>query len=170
MPAPDSFTPLDWGSLEGGLVRMMSRFREEGILTGSMAEDDFIRENPNAALLGLLYDQRMLAEAAFTGPKRLYDRLGHLDMAAIARIDPDEFKTLFAEKPAIHRFTNKMADYTQAVAKIITDEYDGDAKNLWDNQDFKEIQKRLIALPGFGKAKAMKMKYVLHYFGYRDFS
>jgi len=31
------------------------------------------------------------------------------------------------------------------------------------------VQKRLVELPGFGKQKALKMKFVLHYFGHRAF-
>ena len=162
---------LDHSELEGGLARMLDRFRDEGTLTGEPDEDQFIRENPSAALLGLLYDQRVRAEYAFTGPKRLYDRLGHLDLKKIARMKPDKLKEVFSQAPAVHRFVNKMADYTQEVCGVITSKYDGDALRLWnDDADFATIQKRLLELPGFGKAKAMKMKYVLHYFGFRDFS
>ncbi|HMB91304.1 MAG TPA: hypothetical protein VKP65_10690, partial [Rhodothermales bacterium] len=133
--------------------------------------DEYLRETPNAALLGLLYDQRVRAEYAFTGPHRLYERLGQLDMNKLAAMDTDDLRECFAEKPAVHRFTNKMADTTHAVATIVADEYDGDAANLWnDDADFSTIEKRVRKLPGFGKQKAAKMKYVLHYFGYRDFS
>jgi uncharacterized HhH-GPD family protein len=163
---------IDYSEMEGGgLVRMLNRFRNEGTLTGDPDEDDFIRRSPEAALLGMLYDQRMLAEGAFTGPHRLFDRLGHLDMKKIAKLDPDKFKVLFAKTPAVHRFTNKMADYTQAVCKIVAEQYDNDPAKIWnDGADFATIQKRLVALTGFGKAKAMKMRFVLHYFGFRDFS
>lgn len=170
MPRKKKIKHLDWGSLEGGLARMMDRYVKEGTLTGDLGEDDFISAHPNAALLGMLYDQRVLAEYAFTGPRRLYERLGHLDMGKIAKMDEDKFKAVFAEKPAVHRFTNKMADYTQSVAGIVAEQYEGDASRIWKGADFPTIEKRLVALPGFGKMKAMKMKYVLHYFGYRDFA
>ncbi len=164
-------THIDYSHMSGGLVRMMDRFKKEGTLIGTPEEDDYVREDANAALLGLLYDQRVRAEYAFTGPHRLKERLGHLDMKKIAAHDADEFKEIFAEKPAVHRFTNKMADNTQAVAKMIAEEYGGDASNMWnDGADLKTIQKRVQKLPGFGKGKASKIQYVLHYFGHRDFS
>ena len=48
---------------------------------------------------------------------------------------------------------------------------DGDAANLWnDGADFAAVEKRVRKLPGFGKEKAQKLRYVLHYFGHRDFS
>lgn len=162
---------LDYNHMEGGLVRMMDRFKQEGTLTGDFEADQFIRNDPNAALLGLLYDQRVRAEYAFTGPQRLYERLGHLNMGKIAAMSDLDFRTLFAEPPAVHRFTNKMADTTQDIARILADQFEGDAAGLWnDGADFPTIRKRVRALPGFGPQKSEKMKYVLHYFGFRDFS
>jgi uncharacterized HhH-GPD family protein len=157
--------------MEGGLRRMLDRMLHEGSFTGDADEDAFLERNPTAVLLGLLYDQRVRAEYAFTGPNRLRSRLGHLDLKKISRMKPDVFQSKFAEPPAVHRFTNKMAEYTQQVARAIVDEYGGDAARLWnDGADFATIQKRLLRLPGFGKGKAAKMKYVLHFLGYRDFA
>ena len=162
---------IDYSHMEGGLVRMMDRLKSEGTLIGEIEADDFVRRHPAAALLGLLYDQRMLAETAFTGPMRLRERLGHLDFPRIAEMDLEALQALFAEKPAVHRFTNTMAGYTQGVARIVTEKYGGDPARIWnDGSDFPTIEKRMKELPGFGAQKAAKMKYVLHYFGYRDFS
>ncbi len=166
-----SIKHIDYSHLEGGLVRMMNRFKEEGTLTGDLSADEFLRANANAALLGLLFDQRMRAESAFTGPMRLKERLGHLDLTKIARMDVEELRAHFADKPAVHRFTNKMAETTHALAAMITEEYDGRAENIWnDGAAFAVVEKRVRKLPGFGPQKAEKMKYVLHYFGFRDFS
>ena len=168
---PIEITALDYGDLEGGLVRMMDRFKEEGTLTGDFEADEYLRADPNAALLGLLYDQRVRAEFAFTGPHRLRERLGHLGMEKIAAHDPDAFRALFAEKPAVHRFTNKMAENTQQFARRLADDYDGSAANLWnDGAGLKTVEKRVRTLRGFGPQKTAKVKYVLHYFGHRDFS
>lgn len=162
---------IDYSDISGGLVRMIDRFKEEGTLTGDFENDERIREDPNAVLLGVLYDQRVRAETAFTGPLRLKDRLGHLDMEKIAEMGFDDFQEHFAESPAVHRFTNKMAENTQEVAQQIVEKYDGNAANMWnDGADAKTIEKRLQELPGFGPAKASKIKYALHYFGHRDFS
>jgi len=162
---------LDYGALEGGLVRMMNRFRDGGSMTGNREADAFLRDSAEAALLGMLYDQRVRAEYAFTGPLRLRNRLRHLDMKRVATMSPELLRTVFAEKPAVHRFTNKMADQTRAVAAVVVDQYDAKACNLWnDGVAFPVIQTRLLALPGFGPQKAYKMRFVLHYFCHRDFS
>jgi uncharacterized HhH-GPD family protein len=169
MPYPEKF--MDVSELNGGLARMVDRFRKEGTLTGDRASDEFLMKDPNAVLLGMLYDQRVRAEYAFTGAERLKDRLGHLDVRKIAAMDLDELRALFAEKPAVHRFTNVMAERTRDIAGILVDEYEGNAENIWnDGVDFPTIRKRLMKLPGFGKMKANKFRYALHFFGYRDFS
>ena len=140
--------PLDYSHFDGGLVRMLNRYHTEGTLTGDPEADQYLRDDPNAALLGLLYDQRVRAEYAFTGPYRLRERLGHLDMRQIAGMDPEELRARFAEKPAVHRFTNVMADHTHAIARILTENYGGNAANLWnDGSDFATVEKRCARCP-----------------------
>ena len=172
MTAPmKHIAPLDYSSIGGGLVRMLDRLMQEASFTGDAEEDAFLRQHPNAALLGLLFDQRVRAEYAFMGPRRLYGRIGHLDMRRIRDMDEEEMRLAFAERPAVHRFSNKMADYTRSLASAVVDEYGGDASKIWDDgASSATIQKRIQKLPGFGPGKSAKMKYVLHYLGYRDFS
>ncbi len=160
----------DYSSLDGGLVRMLDRLQAEGTATKDRDVDQFLRDEPGAVLLGLLYDQRVLAEVAFAGPHKLRQRLGHLDMARIAGMDRDAFAEVFVQAPAVHRFTNKMVDTTQAVARRVADDYGGDARLIWADGDWKAVEKRVQALPGFGPMKAKKLKFCLYYFGHRDLS
>ncbi len=162
---------LEIKGIDGGFVRMVNRLLDGGTLTGEPEADEFLRESADAVLLGLLYDQRVRAEYAFTGPMRLHERLGHLDMARIARMDVDELREVFAESPAVHRFTNRMAEYTLELAKVLASEYGGSSENVWSGGVSAEVvEERIAALPGFGKGKAAKSRFVLHYFGHRDFS
>ncbi|MDT0631893.1 hypothetical protein RQM47_14970 [Rubrivirga sp. S365] len=160
----------DYSSLEGGLVRMLDRLQAEGTATKDRDADQLLRDDPNAVLLGLLYDQRVLAETAFTGPLKLKQRLGHLDMRRIAEMDRDAFAAVFTESPAVHRFTNKMVDLTQDVARRLADDYGGDAAQIWAEGGAADVQRRVRALPGFGPMKAKKLAFCLYYFGHRDLS
>ncbi len=161
---------MDYSDLSGGLARMLDRLTDEGTATEVPEADDLLRQDGNAVLLGLLYDQRIRAEMAFTGPHKLKQRLGHLDMSKIASMEFESFQEHFSESPAVHRFTNSMAERTQTVARMIVDEYEGDASAIWsDGSDIETIEKRVKKLPGFGPAKSSKIKYCLHYFGHRDF-
>jgi len=160
----------DYSDLEGGLVRMMNRLKEEGTATKNPDADEFLRESANAVFLGLLYDQRILAEVAFIGPLKLKQRLGHLDMKKIAKMDREKFAEIFTQKPAVHRFSNKMVDLTQETAQRLVDEYDGDAANIWKEGTNAEVEKRVREFTGFGPLKARKLRMCLYYFGHRDLS
>jgi uncharacterized HhH-GPD family protein len=160
----------DYSHLDGGLVRMLDRLKVEGTATKDPDADAYLRDEPNAVLLGLLYDQRVLAETAFTGPLKLRRRLGHLDMARIADMDAAAFCAVFCERPAVHRFTGTMAERTQALARTLADEYAGSAANLWREGTCAEVEARVRALPGFGPLKVEKLKLCLYYFGHRDLS
>jgi uncharacterized HhH-GPD family protein len=160
----------DYHYLEGGLRRMLDRLQAEGTATKDPDADQHLRDDPNAVLLGLLYDQRVLAETAFIGPLKLRQRLGHLDLAQIAAMDPDAFRAVFAAPPAVHRFTATMADRTQEVARAVVAEWRGSAANLWADGTCEEVEARVRNLPGFGPMKAAKLKHCLYYFGHRDLS
>ena len=160
----------DYADLDGGLVRMMNRLKTEGTATKDPDADQLLRDSANAVFLGLLYDQRMLAEVAFIGPLKLKQRLGHLDMKKIAKMDREAFAEVFTQKPAVHRFSNKMVDLTLEIANILVDEYDGDAANIWKEGTNAEVEKRVRAFPGFGPLKARKLRMCLYYSGHRDLS
>ncbi|MGI8590589.1 MAG: HhH-GPD-type base excision DNA repair protein, partial [Nakamurella sp.] len=78
-------------------------------LTGRADADALLARDPDALLLGMVLDQQIPMEKAFLGPAVLAERMGALDVGAIAAVDPDEFKELFSRPPAVHRFPGSMA-------------------------------------------------------------
>lgn len=109
-----------------------------------------------ALLVGMLLDQQIPMEWAFTGPYTISQRLGHdLTAEEIASYDPEAFVALLAEKPAVHRYPKSMAARVQQLAAYLVEHYDGQPEKIWaDAADGKELLKRLMALPGYGKQKA----------------
>lgn len=149
---------------------MIASAEKDGIATGDPNADALLREDPNALLIGILLDQQVRAETAFSGPYKLAQRLGHLDVERIAEMDAEEFKEVFGRKPAVHRFANMMADRVQKLARSIQAKYDGDGSKMWaDGADLKMVQKRAKDLPGFGAGKVKMLKDVLELFGHRSF-
>lgn len=124
-------------------------------ITGDSTADQILSEDPFALLVGMMLDQQYPMEQAFRGPAKIVDRFGSLAPAAIAQADPEEFAAMAAVTPAIHRFPGSMAGRLQELARIVVDDYDGDAARLWQEAaDGRDLLKRIQALPGFGKQKA----------------
>ncbi|CAM5482343.1 HhH-GPD-type base excision DNA repair protein [Streptomyces atroolivaceus] len=119
--------------------------------------DELLGRSPLAALVGMLLDQQVPMEWAFTGPLTLARRMGSddLDAGEIAAYDPDAFTGLFTEKPALHRYPGSMAKRVQQLCRYLVTEYGGQADAVWkDAATGSDLLKRLIALPGFGTQKA----------------
>lgn len=118
--------------------------------------DKLLTDSPLALLIGMVLDQQIPLEWAFTGPLTLTQRLGRdLDAADLAGRDPDALAKLFATPPALHRFPGSMAGRVQDMCRMIVDEYGGDPTRIWSEaKDGKDLLKRIQALPGFGVQKA----------------
>jgi uncharacterized HhH-GPD family protein len=118
--------------------------------------NELLSRSPLALLVGMLLDQQVPLERAFSAPRDLVRRLGHEPTAdELASFSPEGLVAVFSERPALHRFPKAMAARTQDLARLIVSEYDGDAAAVWTTASSgAELLKRVSALPGFGEAKA----------------
>ena len=118
--------------------------------------NELLRRNPLALLVGMVLDQQVPMERAFSAPYDLVQRLGHEpDAAELAGYDPEALVAVFAERPALHRFPKAMAARVQEVCQVLVDRYDGDAAKVWaDVPDGATALKRIGELPGFGRQKS----------------
>lgn len=125
-------------------------------ITGRPEADMLLTTDPNALLIGMVLDQQVTMEKAFAGPEVIASRMGgRLDVAAIAASDPQELVEIFTTPPAVHRFPGSMAARVQAVCRVLIEEYDGSAAQIWaDVSTGTELLRRVAALPGFGAQKA----------------
>ena len=115
-----------------------------------------LHSSPLALLLGMLLDQQIPMEKAFSSPYVLKERLGHdLDAREIATFDPEAFEAIVATPPALHRFPRANAKRIQELCQILVERYDGEAANIWTGVDSgAELVRRMGQLPGFGKQKS----------------
>ncbi|MFF9008598.1 HhH-GPD-type base excision DNA repair protein [Streptomyces goshikiensis] len=119
--------------------------------------DALLARSPLAALVGMLLDQQVPMEWAFSGPYTIAERLGadDLDAHAIAAYDPEAFAALLSRKPAVHRYPGSMAKRIQQLCAYLVEQYDGDAEAVWKGVGTgAEVLRRLKELPGYGEQKA----------------
>ncbi|MEU3773561.1 HhH-GPD-type base excision DNA repair protein [Streptomyces sp. NPDC032472] len=119
--------------------------------------DELLGRSPLAALVGMLLDQQVPMEWAFSGPYTIARRMGadDLDAHAIAAQDPEAFAALLSQKPAVHRYPGSMAKRVQQLCAYLVEHYDGDAEGIWRGvESGAELLGRLRELPGFGEQKA----------------
>jgi uncharacterized HhH-GPD family protein len=118
--------------------------------------NQLLARSPLALLIGMVLDQQVSMEKAFSSPHVLAQRLGHdPDARELADFDPEALVAIFARPPALHRFPKAMAARVQEVCRALVERYDGDAARLWaDPADGRELLDRITGLPGFGRQKA----------------
>jgi uncharacterized HhH-GPD family protein len=118
--------------------------------------DRLLSEDPLALLIGMVLDQQVPLEWAFSAPLRLKQRLGgRLDAAEIAAMDPELLAKAFAERPALHRFPGANAKRVQELCRLLVEHYGGRADGVWKSaRTGDELLKRVKELPGFGDQKA----------------
>ena len=130
--------------------------------TGDEAADRLLADDPMALLIGFVLDQQVTLQKAFSGPLELRRRIGTLDPAEIAAMETGRLEEAFRTRPGLHRFPGNMARRTQALARAIVRDYDGDAARVWnDATDGRDLQRRLLALPGIGEMKAHTLVAIL---------
>ena len=126
--------------------------------TGDDEADRLLATDPLALLIGFALDQQVSVQKAFSGPAELRRRVGHLDAARLAAMDPDELAEIFRRRPALHRYPAAMAGRVQALCALLVADYGGDASRVWtDARDGRDLQARLLALPSFGDMKVRSL-------------
>jgi uncharacterized HhH-GPD family protein len=125
-------------------------------VTGDPEADQLLVDDPLARLLGMLLDQQVPMEWAFSSPWKLKERLGGmLDAGRIASMPLEELEAMFKGPPALHRYPASMAKRAQQLCQHLVDEYGGQAEAVWRGvESGPELFARLKALPGFGGEKA----------------
>jgi uncharacterized HhH-GPD family protein len=125
-------------------------------LTGDVEADQLLTEDDNALLIGMVLDQQVPMEKAFSGPLVIAQRMGgQLDVAAVAAMSEDDFVALCSRPPAIHRFPAAMAKRVRQLCQVLIEDYGGQATNIWkDARSGNEVKANLERLPGFGSDKA----------------
>ena len=130
--------------------------------TGDDEADHLLAQDATALLIGFVLDQQVPLQKAFSGPLELRRRIGTLDARRIADMPAEDLEAAFRQRPALHRFPANMARRTQELCRAIVRDYDGEAGRVWrDAQDGRDLERRLLGLPGIGVMKAKTLIAIL---------
>ena len=155
-PSDHTGSPPGDGRRQSG-DRFTSVLRMTGtmFITGDADADQLLNTDGTAVLIGMLLDQQVPMEWAFTGPATLHARLGHLDASKIAAMDQEEFVAVCCAKPAIHRFPASMGRRIHDMCVVLVEQFDGHGEGVWAGvTSGDELYDRLRTLPGYGDEKA----------------
>lgn len=132
--------------------------KNNNILTGDLLSTDvkkFLDNNANAFLIGLIADQSVKAELAWSLPYNLNNRIGTFDFEKIVSTYTEEdLEQAIKTKSALHRYPNRMAMYIYNAMKCVLENYDGNASNIWVGKTASEIVSNLEKFKGISHKKA----------------
>ncbi|HEY5505939.1 MAG TPA: hypothetical protein VIK83_00440 [Coriobacteriia bacterium] len=139
-----------------------------GAFTDIPEADALVKSSPAAFLLAVLFTQGISAERAWAGPYLLARRLGHLDLARLAK-ERSAVDEAVCRTPALHRFKHTMAGWISDAAGRLLECYGGDAERVWSDEPTAiELMERLGRFQGIGRKKAaMAVELLTRCFGVR---
>jgi len=114
-----------------------------------------LAQDGTAMLIGMCLDQQVRTETAFAGPFRRRERIRTSDAAKIAALPQSKRAAACRTNPALHRYPGMMSERVRALCSTIVRDYAGKGARVWTGIKTGEAAfERLVALPGFGQAKA----------------
>ncbi len=134
--------------------------------TNNPEAEQFIKEDWNAFLFAVIFDQQIKAERAWAIPLELKKRLGHLDVCKIASMSGNKLLEIFKKPTALHRWINKMPIWIKSACEKLITNYEGKTENIWrDTKDAKIIIERFDDFDGISQKKStMAVNFLVDYF------
>lgn len=109
-----------------------------------------VTSDPYAFAMAVCLDRGTKAEIIWTIPYYIKNDLGHLDPRQIYKMSLDELADLFARLPQRPRYVNAAPRTVHELTRIVIEECDGDAFNLWRNKRAAEVHRTFLSIHGVG--------------------
>jgi len=131
---------------------------------------NFLLRDPNALLLGAIFDFQIPFQKAWEAPCELQKRLGHLDPYRLAKMSKNQLLPYIRRGKygnALHRFPSTLTRRTISASQRLIDQYSGNASNIWINgAPAKDVITRLEEFDGISQKISRMMGRLLGtYFG-----
>ncbi len=141
-----------------GFIRANSKMFQEKVSLKELLDlprYKLIEEDSNAFLFGLISDQSVKAEVAWSLPYSLKQRIGGLAIEAILDLGEEEIIKAIKRKPSLHRFPSSIGEYIFKAAEKLNESYDKKASLIWgEDSSAGNILVKLKEFKGIGHKKA----------------
>jgi uncharacterized HhH-GPD family protein len=136
-------------------LMIVNKLKEFGKILESKSSEWIVKyQDPIEFLFGVIFDQGIRAERAWSAPAELKKRLGHLDPFRIANMSEEDLEKILFQKPALHRY-RKIAGWLIEACQLLVTRYNGKAENIWnDNPTAKDLENRFREFKGIKQKKA----------------
>jgi endonuclease III len=109
-----------------------------------------VANDPYAFAIGVCLDRGTKAEIIWTIPYYIKEDLGHLDPHQIYKMSVEELASLFERLPQRPRYVNAAPRTLQELTRIVVEECDGDASNLWKGKRAADVNRTFTSIHGVG--------------------
>jgi endonuclease III len=109
-----------------------------------------VATDPYAFAIAACLDRGIKAEIIWTIPYYIKSDLGHLDPCLIYKMSVDELAAVFARLPQRPRYVNDAPRTIRDLTRIVIEECDGDASNLWKDKRAMEVVRAFKSIHGVG--------------------
>lgn len=117
--------------------------------------DAFVKTNALAFLFGVIFDQGVRAEVAWSAPYELRKRFGHFNVCKMAEMTDAEIESIICGEKKLHRFWKTTGKRIVDAAKKVVQEYGCDAAKIWsDLPKAEDLERRFREFDGIGQKKA----------------
>ncbi len=162
----------DLDSIKSILSKKHNEYMDADVIpfmfTNDPESDVFVKDiktNPEAFFIGCLMDRGIKAEIAWHIPYKLRELFGSIKISDLEKLSYEEMEEVFVEKN-LHRYKNIMADVLYKGVRLVSEKYDGNPANIWNNEkDSNIVVKRFKEFKGVGNKIATMAVNIL----YRDF-
>ena len=109
-----------------------------------------VATDPYAFAIATCLDRGIKADIIWTIPYDIKNDLGHLDPREIYKMSLDDLAALFARLPRRPRYVNDAPRTVQELTRIVVEECDGDAFNLWRGKSAATVKRTFMSIHGVG--------------------
>jgi endonuclease III len=109
-----------------------------------------VATDPYAFAIATCLDRGTKADIIWTIPYDMKNSLGHLDPYRISQMSLEELADMFASLPRRPRYVNDAPRTLQELTRIVVEECDGDAANIWNGKRASEVNRTFRSIHGVG--------------------